>query len=65
LSGCRRQMDAVPGVGPNRIQLVEAGIPRENSLFGGPLYVLPPGPLFSHRAEKGGTGRHLNFIVLN
>jgi len=49
----------------NRIQLVEAGIPREN-IFSAALCTSCRRDLFfSHRAEKGGTGRHLNFIVLN
>ena len=49
----------------NIIQLVEAGIPREN-IFSAALCTSCRRDLFfSHRAEKEGTGRHLSFIVLN
>ncbi|HRR42593.1 MAG TPA: peptidoglycan editing factor PgeF, partial [Syntrophales bacterium] len=49
----------------NIIQLVEAGIPREN-IFSAALCTSCRRDLFfSHRAERGGTGRHLSFIVLN
>jgi YfiH family protein len=48
----------------NRLQLMKAGIPPGNIVSAGFCTACRTDFFFSHRAEKGGTGRQLNFIVL-
>jgi len=48
----------------NRLQMLRMGIPPENISSGGICTSCRKDIFFSHRAEKGGTGRQLNFIVL-
>jgi len=49
----------------NRKQMLRAGLPPENISSLGMCTSCRTDLFFSHRAEKGGTGRQLNFIVLN
>ncbi len=48
----------------NRLQLLEAGIPLQNIASSGLCTACRKDLFFSHRAEKGVTGRQLNFIIL-
>lgn len=48
----------------NRMQLLQMGLPSENISCIDLCTSCRTDIFFSHRAEKGGTGRQLNFIVL-
>jgi YfiH family protein len=48
----------------NRMQMLKMGLPPENISFMGICTSCRTDLFFSHRAEKGVTGRQLNFIVL-
>lgn len=48
----------------NRLQMLKTGLLSENVFFAGLCTSCRTDLFFSHRAEKGGTGRQLNFIVL-
>jgi hypothetical protein len=49
----------------NERELLEAGLPRENVVSAGTCTCCRRDLFFSHRGEKGGTGRQLNFIFVN
>ncbi len=48
----------------NRLQLLRVGVPPENISSADICTSCRTDLFFSHRAEKGGTGRQLNFIIL-
>lgn len=48
----------------NRVQIEDAGIPRENILSAGICTSCRHDTFFSHRGERGATGRQLSFIML-
>ncbi len=49
----------------NRIQLEKAGVPQGNITSAGFCTACRTDLFFSHRAEKGGTGRQLSFIGIS
>ena len=48
----------------NRSQLLDAGLPQENIFSADICTSCNRDTFFSHRGERGGTGRQLNFIML-